>query len=59
MPRINPTVSKEAKKIYDKWGAGERGHKVSEAIIRHDNKSIDIRLEEIEKRLVKLEGVRK
>ena len=59
MPRINPTISNKAKEIYDKWESGERGHKVSEAIIKYEDNSLEKRVEEIEKRLVKLEGVRK
>jgi hypothetical protein len=53
MPRIDPTVTKEAEKIYKSWQQGERGQKVSQAIIDYDNKGG--RLEQIEARLAEVE----
>lgn len=35
MPRINPTVSKEASEIYNNWNLKDRGHNVSQAIINY------------------------
>ena len=59
MPRIDPTVTEEAQVIYDKWKRGERGQKVSRAIIEYDNKdtqSLVSRIEELERKVKELEG---
>jgi len=46
MPRIDPTVSKEAKNIYDDIPLKERGRFVSEAIIEKHSKTKEIFTEE-------------
>jgi hypothetical protein len=45
MPRIDPTVTKEAEAIYKSWPQGERGQKVSQAIIDYDQKGTVTRQE--------------
>jgi hypothetical protein len=36
MPRINPTVTKEAEIIYNSWERGERGTHVDKAICEYE-----------------------
>jgi hypothetical protein len=38
MPRIDPTVTKEVKAIYDKWTRGEKGTHVSIAILEYEKR---------------------
>jgi hypothetical protein len=38
MPRIDPTVTKEAKAIYDDWEQGEKGTHVSIAILEYEKR---------------------
>jgi hypothetical protein len=54
-------LTKEALEVYNSWPHKERSTRTSEAIIMYEEgKTVfDIRLEEIEKRLVRLEGGRK
>jgi hypothetical protein len=51
MPRIDPTVSREAEQIYKSLPQGERGKYVSDAIIEKHTKntSYEARLEQLEK----------
>jgi TolA-binding protein len=65
MPRINPTVTKEAESIYNALPHHKRGEYVSDAIIAKAQNSISLerrmrdmeaRVERLEKRVEKLEG---
>jgi hypothetical protein len=60
MPRINPTVTDEAEKIYDKLEHHVRGRFVSDAIIekhsRDTGTSLEQRVAELEKTVSILKG---
>ena len=58
MPRINPTVTKEAEGIYDALPHHKRGEYVSDAIIAKEQSgaSLEARVSKLEKRVEKLEG---
>lgn len=51
MPRINPTVTDEAAKIYEDLPHFDRGRYVSDAIIEKHNRntSLEARIEQLEK----------
>jgi hypothetical protein len=54
--RLSVTLTEEAIKIYESWKSHERSKKVSQAIVRYESaQDIDIRLEQIEARLSRLE----
>jgi hypothetical protein len=61
LKRLSITLTEEANKVYGSWKSHERSKKVSEAIVRYESaQDIDIRLEQIEARLLKIEkGERK
>jgi hypothetical protein len=42
MPRIDPTVAKEAEDIYKSWERGERGYHTSKAIIEYEHRRLGI-----------------
>jgi hypothetical protein len=56
------TLKPEALLIYDQWKADGEANKVSEAIVKHDRDTgagLEARLEDIEKRLERLEKEKK